>query len=155
MKKIVLVLFVALMGTIVTNAQPPKRQGAHRGHSVEQRVDRLEKALSLTAEQKAEITKIYSQEMEAMSKDRPANVEPGKEPDQAAMKAHHEKMQAQREATDAKIAALLTPEQATKFAELKQSKGQRHHGPKHEGRKGEPRKAPCPGSGCDCSCKSN
>ena len=156
MKKIVLVLIVALMGTLVTNAQPPKRQGAHRGHSVEQRVARLEKALDLTAEQKAEITKIYTQEMESMSKNRPADVEPGKEQDQAARKARHEQMRAQREATDAKITSLLTPEQATKFAELKERQGQRHHGPKHDGQRGKDRKAPrLAGGGCDCSCKSN
>lgn len=155
MKKIVLVLMIALMGTVVTNAQPPKRHGMDRGHGVEQRVEQLEKALSLTAEQKAEITKIYTQEMEAMGKNKPARLENGQEPDRAAMEAMRGRMQAQRDATDAKIEALLTPEQAAKYAEMKAQRGKRDHGPKHKGARGESRKGPHQGCDCDCSCKSN
>ena len=72
MKKIVLVLTVALLGTIVMNAQPPRRPDMNPGQMVEKRVERLDKALSLSEAQKAEITKIYSEELESMGKDRPA-----------------------------------------------------------------------------------
>ena len=57
MKKIVLALIVTLMGTIVMNAQPPRRPDMNPEQMVEMRVERLDKELSLTAEQKAEIVK--------------------------------------------------------------------------------------------------
>ena len=57
MKKIVLALTVALLGTIVMNAQPPRRHDMSPEQMVEKRVERLDRALSLTAEQKAAITK--------------------------------------------------------------------------------------------------
>ena len=132
MKKIVLMLIVALMGTMVTNAQPPRRHNMDPQQMVEKRVERLDKALGLTAEQKAEITKIYTLEMEAMSKDMPARDNKSEKPDEAVMKAHHEKMKAEREATNAKVASLLTPEQAAKFAEMKDHKGKRGHGKRHD-----------------------
>ena len=157
MKKIVLVLMIALMGTIVTNAQPQRRHG-NPEQMVKQRVERMEKALNLTEAQKAEITKIYTAEMESMAKERPAKPEKGQKPDEAKMKAMHEKMKAQREATNAKIEALLTPEQATKFAELKKHEGKRGHGkkhggPRHDGVKPDRGHDDC--KGCDSGCKGN
>ncbi len=157
MKKIVLVLMIALMGTIVTNAQPQRRHG-NPEQMVKQRVERMEKALNLTEAQKAEITKIYTAEMESMAKERPAKPEKGQKPDEAKMKAMHEKMKAQREATNAKIEALLTPEQATKFAELKKHEGKRGHGkkhggPRHDGVKPDRGHDGC--KGCDSDCKGN
>ena len=155
MKKIVLVLMIALMGTVVMNAQPPKRHGMSRGNGIEQRVEKLEQALELTVEQKAEITKIYTQEMEAMGKERPAEMKNGQEPDRAAMEAFRSRMQAQREATDAKIESLLTPEQAVKYAELKAQREDKGHGPRHKGPRDESRKGPHNGCCCDCSCKKS
>ena len=147
MKKIVLVLTIALLGTIVTNAQPPRRHGHGHGHgmNVEQRVERLAQALELTEAQKAEVTKIYTQEAEAMSKDRPAEgmMDKQQRPDEAQMKAFREKMEARRAAVDAQIEALLTPEQASKYAQLKEHKGKRG-GFKHRGDK--------PGEKSDCRC---
>ena len=159
MKKIVLVLTVALLGTIVMNAQPPRRPDMNPGQMLEKRVERLEKALSLTEEQKAEIAKIYSEEMEGMAMERPGKMERGEKPDEATMKARHEQMQAKREATEAKIEALLTPEQAAKYAELKQQEGKRGRG-HHEGRRGGMDRGPkkggcCEGTcECECSCKN-
>ena len=124
-------MIVALMGTMMTNAQPPRRHDMDPQRMVEQRVERLDKALGLTSEQKAEITKLYTLEMESMSKEMPARGDRSEKPDEAVMKAHHEKMKAQREATDSKIASLLTPEQAAKFAQLKEHKGKRGHGKQH------------------------
>ena len=151
MKKIVLVLMIALMGTIVTNAQPQRRHG-NPEQMVKQRVERMEKALNLTEEQKAEITKIYMAEMETMAKERPAKAEQGQRPDEATMKAMREKMKAQHEATSAKVEALLTPEQAAKYAEFKQHEGKRGHGkkhggPRHEGARPERGHGGC--NGCD------
>ena len=158
MKKIVLVLTIALMGTFVMNAQPPRRPDMNPEQMVEKRVEHLDKMLSLTADQKAEITRIYIEEMEAMSKDRPVKMDKGERPDEAAMKAQHEQMKARREASNAKIEALLTPEQAAKFAELKKEDGQR--GPRHghdKGRMGPgdgPKRGPGHDGCCkDCTCK--
>ena len=156
MKKIVLVLMVALMGAFVTNAQPARHHG-NPEQMMKDRVERLSKALDLTDAQKAAIAEIYSQEMETMAKERPAMPGQGERPDEAMMKARHEKMKALREATNAKIEALLTPEQATKYAELKKHEGKRGHGkkhggPRHKGAKPEGGHDGC--KGCDCDCKN-
>ena len=151
MKKIVLALTVVLMGTIVMNAQPPRRVNMNPEQMVEKRVERLNKHLNLTTEQKAEITRIYTEEMKA----RPERMEKGERPDEATMKAHHEQMKAQRESTDAKIEALLTPEQAAKFAKMKTEHGKRGHGRPHMAPRGGADKAPRNDGGCNnnCTCK--
>ena len=153
MKKIVLVLMIALMGAFVTNAQPARHHG-NPEQMMKERVERLGKALDLTDMQKAEIAKIYSQEMETMVKERPAMPDQDERPDEATMKARFEEMKAQREATDAKIEALLTPEQAAKYAELKKHEGKRghgkkHEGPRHDGAKHERGHGDCNGCSCD------
>lgn len=146
MKKIVLALAIALMGTMVMNAQPHRRADMSPEQMVEKRVERLDKALSLTAEQKTAITKIYLEEMQSMGKEKLAKKERGEKPDEATMTAHREQMKAKREATKAKIESLLTPEQAAKFAELQKHEGKRgHHGPRH----GSHDKAPKKGGNCD------
>ena len=153
MKKIVLVLMIALMGVFVTNAH----QGHHHGNPeqmLQKRVERLSKALELTDAQKAEITKIYSQEMEAMAKERPSMSGQGERPDEAKMKARFEEMKSQREATDAKIEALLTPEQAAKYAELKKHVGKRGHGKKHGGPRHDGKRGQRGHGGCNCDCKN-
>lgn len=160
MNKIVLVLTIALMGLVV-NAQPPRHH--HQGSPekmIEKRVNGLEKALGLTEVQKAAITQIYTEEMEAMRKGRQEQATQGdkrERPDKEAIKARHEKMDAQRAATDAKIEALLTPDQLTKFAELKKRhQDKRALGRPHGGKKGL-KKGQAPGENCpqghDC-CKS-
>ena len=147
MKKIVLALAIALLGAFMMNAQPPRHAGADPGQMVQQRVDRLDKALSLTEAQKVEITKIYTQEMEALHNSRPATQE-----------ASHDEsaMEAQRQAVNASIEALLTPEQAEKFAQFKDRKGQRGQGKRlgrpHDGK--GPRQQDRQGDRkCDCAQK--
>ena len=155
MKKIVLILTVALMSITVMNAQPPRRHEMNPEQMVAKRVERLDKALSLTEEQKAEITKIYTEEMQAMPK-HPEKMEKGQRPDESSMKAHGEAMKARRDATNAKIESLLTPEQAAKFAEIKDHEGKRGHGkngPKGP-RWGDDRKSPREGCGKNCDCCS-
>lgn len=158
MKKIVLALTVALMGTMMMSAQPPRRANMSPEQMVERRVDRLEKALSLTEEQKAEITKIYSQEMEDMAKEGPSKRERGERPDQATMQARSEQMKAKREATEAKIEALLTPEQAAKYAEMKKQDGKRGRN-HHDGKRGNldkmPNKEGCNAPDGNCTCKKD
>lgn len=154
MKKIVLALTVALMGTIVMNAQPPRRPDMSPEQMVEKRVERLDQQLSLTTEQKAEITRIYTEEMNGMHKGKPALEEKGERPSEEAMKAHHEQMKAQRDAVDAKIEALLTPEQAQKFAAMKEEQAKRGHGKPHMRPRGDAEKGPRPEGGCNnCTCK--
>ena len=162
MKKIVLALAVALMGTIVMNAQPPHRPGMDKGQMLEKRVERLEKELNLTPEQKAEILRIYTEEMETMQQAAPSRgqgFEPG---DEDAMKARHEQMQKQRQETNARIEALLTPEQAEKFAQIKDRDGRRGHRPgmghpgRHDGERphgSKGQKPDCPGCHCNCADK--
>ena len=152
-KKIVLVLAVALMGAIVINAQPPRRIDMSPEQMVEKRVERLDRQLGLSAEQKAEITRIYSEEMQAMPQHEPAMMKKGEKPDDAAMKAHFEQMKARQDAVDAKIEALLTPEQAAKYAEMKQEKGKRGKDWGRKGPRGGAGKAPRHGCCDDCTCK--
>lgn len=148
MKKIVFALTIALMGTIVMNAQPPRRPHMDPERMVAMQVERLDKDLSLTDEQKAEITKIYTEEMESMHKDKPAKMEEGSTPDRDEMKANFEKMKAQREAVDAKVQAVLTPEQQAKYAEMKAKEGDRRgHHDFHKKPHGGPDMAP-PSDGC-------
>jgi len=96
---------------------------------VEKRVERLDKELSLTEEQKVEITKIYTEEMETMRKSKASRDENAGQMDDAEKKSRHEQMENQRKEINARIEALLTPEQAQKFAQMKEHKGRRgHHG---------------------------
>ncbi len=120
MKKIVLILTVALLGSIVTNAQQHRRPDMTPEQMVEKRVERLDKALALTAEQKTEITKIFVEEMQSTRAERAKRQVDGTGEDAAARQARHQQMQAQREATDAKVVSVLTDEQAAKYAEIKQ-----------------------------------
>ena len=154
MKKIVLALTVALMGTIVMNAQPSRHHDMNPEQMVEKRVERLDKALALTAEQKAEITSIYSEEMKDNHKAKPQRMDKGERPDEATMAAHREQMKAQRESTDAKVKALLTPEQAAKYEKM-QTERKRGHGKRHMGLRGDADKAPRNDNGCKdkCTCK--
>lgn len=139
MKKIVLALTVTLLGTLVMDAQPQRHQQMSPEQRIEQRVSHLESELSLTKEQVTAITEILTEESKMMQKERPAMPEKGEKPDEAKMKAHHEQMKAQQEATNAKIAKVLTPEQAKKFGQMERH-GKRGHGPgrPHGDKKAQP-----------------
>lgn len=160
MKKIVLILTIALMGTMLMNAQPQRHHGPRGQHAtpeqmIEKRVAMLDEALSLTDAQKGEITKVFTEEMEAMKQARPEKGEMDKRqeaPDEAAKRAHFEQMKAQHEATDAKIEALLTPEQAAKYAEIKKHDDKPGPGMRHEGRNGHGMKSRHEGGCCNGEC---
>lgn len=154
MKKIVLAMVVALMGTIVMNAQPPCRPDMSSEQMMEKRVERLDKQLGLTEQQKVEVARIYAEEMKTMQKMKAVAMEPkNATPDRARRTANREKMRDQHKATDAKIKALLTPEQAAKYDQLKKEQGKRRHGKGHHGdaRKGQAAQGGCNG---DCTCKN-
>ena len=165
MKKIVLALIVALAGTMVMNAQPPRHHDREMSpeQMVEMRVERLDRQLGLTQEQKTEITRIYTEEMASMKQESEPPMEEGQQPDEATMKSRHKEMKDRQEATDAKIVALLTPEQAEKYAQVKKHEGKRgHHGPGREEMHEKesmaphhgPKMAPRHGGDCDqCTCK--
>ncbi|MBR1552287.1 MAG: hypothetical protein IJ632_08235 [Muribaculaceae bacterium] len=138
MKKIVLTLMVALMATAMMNAQGHRHHGGQREmrspeKMIEMRVERLDKALNLTAEQKRAITDLYKQEFEARKAQGEMNKDSKKE------RPSKEQMKAQRDATDAQVEKLLTGEQQAKFAQFKQEEAKHMkggHGPKHHGAKG-------------------
>lgn len=123
MKKIVLVLLVALMGTTMMTAQPPRGAGM-----VRDRVAHLEKELSLTKEQKAQITQILKDGMSQMEVDRP-QLKEGEKPDQADMASFRERFMKQQAEMNAQIEKVLTPEQLTKFQQLKKEE-QSNEGPR-------------------------
>ena len=160
MKKIVLIMMIALTGTMIMNAQSQRHHGqrGHRGtpeQMIEKRVAKLSAALSLTDTQKAEITKIFAEEMESMKQARPEKVDKEKRQgrlDEETKHAHAEKMKAQRQATDARIEALLTPEQAAKYAKIKDSRGKREMGKRHEGRHGDKMKRAPKGGASKSKC---
>ena len=128
MKKIVLALLVALMGTTVMSAQPPRGEGM-----VQHRVGQLEKELSLTKEQKAQITEILKEGMSQKNIDRPQMKE-GEKPSEADKGSFRERFQQQQAAMDAQIEKVLSPEQFEKYLQLRKEEGKddrtKGHGPK-------------------------
>ena len=159
MKKIFLALAVVLLGTVVMNAQPPRRQ-MDKGQMLEKRVERLERELSLTPEQKAEIMRIYTEEMEARHQAGPSAERRFEPMDSVERQARRVQMEQHRQAINARIVALLTPEQAEKFARMNDRDMRRGHGHgkemRHSGRRGDkgprPDKPKCH-QPCDCADK--
>ncbi len=103
-----LALGLALL-PVVTVAQdgPPPEGGGQGGGArptVEQMVERLDKAVTLTAEQKTKVTAIYKEQQTAMQA--------------IPQEERREKGREAMAATQAKVRALLTPEQAKKFDEM-------------------------------------
>ena len=74
--------------------------------------ERLSKKLGLTAEQKARVDEIIKSKMDRMEQER---------------KACREKMESIKTETDAQITAILTPEQKTKFEELRKNRENKEH----------------------------
>lgn len=146
MKKMRMILTLAIVALMSMTMSAQRHKGLRGDMSpekrVEQRADRLAKDLSLTDKQRAEIKQILNDEAEQMRANRPEGE--GKR-DRAHGKEMMEKMKAQREATDAKIAAVLTPEQQAKYEEMKANRPERP-----QGRPGGKRH----GKGGDCCGKS-
>lgn len=132
MKKIVLVLIVALMGTMAMNAQPPRGAG-----NPKDRVEQLTKELGLDKDQKAQVAEILKEGMTQMQNDRPAlkEGERPEKPEQPAEKmSMREQIMKQHAEIDARIAKVLTPEQREKYEQLRLQE-QKHEGGKAFGPK--------------------
>ncbi len=127
MKKIVLVLFVALMGTVVMMAQP-----ARGGRMMQDRVEQLTQVLNLDDDQKAQVADILKQGMSHM--DQNAKLATPDEGAQAQPKSRRERFKEHNAAVDAKIAAVLNPEQLKKYEQLRKDE-QRRQGPRGRGHK--------------------
>lgn len=146
-KKIVLVMTVVLLGSIVMSAQPQRHGSKDPARMAQRRVERLDRQLNLTDEQKREIANILIEEMQSMPAQSSERV------DEATMKSRREQMQSRRAQTDARIEALLTPEQAAKYAEVKRHEGPDGHRKHHRiTRSGDSGTAACEGG---CACKKD
>lgn len=105
--------------SVAQDAPPPEKRGGGPGGgggrggrmTPEQQVERLDKALTLTAEQKTKITAIYKEQAAAME------AIPAEE--------RREKMMEMGKATREKVRATLTPEQMKKFDDMPQMGGGR------------------------------
>lgn len=132
MKKTMILLVTAMIMAFAAQAQDCNAHGKHpgRGHNmdpkkmVEMRVSHLDKELNLTADQKEAITEIYMQEAKEIKEKMDARMSEGKtgKPDKADRKARHEQMMKRQQEVDAKVESLLTADQKTRFAQLKQDK---------------------------------
>lgn len=155
MKKIVLVLMVALMGTVVMNAQPPR--GA--GMMVKDRVEQLTQVLGLDEIQQAKVADIIQEGAKQMNSDRMSKADVEKadktdKTDKVDRQSRHERMRSLHAAIDARIAEVLTPEQQEKFKQFRQEEmkreGRGSFGPKDRRQHQKPMKSPKE----DC-CKDN
>lgn len=139
MKKTLFFMVIALITGLTMQAQPPQGR-PHKmdpAKMVEHRVEKMDEALSLTAEQKEALTKIYTEEMNQMKAQ--MSQKNGKMPRPDMKSANSE--------TEAKVEAVLNAEQKAKYAELKNQRfqGRPHGGPRggHKGHHGDCNKEKC------------
>ncbi|HXE07839.1 MAG TPA: hypothetical protein VN612_08085 [Acidobacteriaceae bacterium] len=111
--------FVAAFGAVAVCGAalctvPMMAQGGGGGMRMtsDQRVERLDAAVTLTADQKTKVKAIYDADQKKMEDMRTAQ-----DPDMMT------KMRAMREDENKQIRALLTPEQQTKFDAMPQGRG--------------------------------
>ena len=145
MKKILLVLIVALMGTVAMNAQPPRGAAMLKG-----RIDQLEKVLNLHPDQKAKITEVLKDEMYRLEKEKAEKKAEGGE-----KTSFRNSMNETLTMIDSKIEPLLSPEQLETYKEFRMQEqkmgqeGMRGHGPKGRHHGGHHPKAMNDKGGCD------
>lgn len=122
MKKTFLMMLVAMLATVTVQAQPRHHGGQRHDMDptkfIEMRVDRLDKELNLTPEQKTAITAIYTRQADQMraAKDRRDGSE---RPTREQMRANHDQVKAE-------VEAVLTAEQKAKFAQMKDERRGHH-----------------------------
>ena len=111
--------FVAAFGAVAVCGAalctvPMMAQGGGGGMRMtsDQRVERLDTAVTLTADQKTKVKAIYDADMKKMQ-----DLMQAQDPDMRT------KMQAMRADENKQIRALLTPEQQTKFDAMPQGRG--------------------------------
>ncbi len=112
---------------------PDGPRGMNPEEMIKARVAKLTKTLDLSQEQASKVAAIYKEQMEARRAEREKAMQSGQRPDREAMM---QQMKADREQLNAKIEAILTPEQHVKFKEYLdgqqkrgKDRGKRGHGP--------------------------
>ena len=99
---------------------PDKHAGMHHEESADQHLQMLSEKLNLTDDQKAKIKPILQDQMRQM-KAVHEDTSLSEEQKRAKMKSVHESLHDQ-------INAVLTPEQQTKFKQMRQEQMQKHKG---------------------------
>lgn len=129
MKRIVLTLAIAFIGLTATFAQSTGKQKMTPEQRAEKSTAKLEKELTLTADQKQ---KIYAVEL-----DKYKQTEAWHKQTSADRKAKKDQHMASKKETDAKIDKVLTPDQKKKLEDLRtakkariQNKKEHHNAPK-------------------------
>jgi Spy/CpxP family protein refolding chaperone len=109
MKKLIIaaLLVVGVSSFAQDNTDRPQRSNMTPEQRSEQRIARMTKDLNLDAKQQEQLKQLYAEQAKAREAQR-ANATDKK--DQG-----RENMEAQRKATEEKMAAILTPEQLTKW----------------------------------------
>lgn len=137
MKKTILIALMAIVATSTVVAQEVSEKKERHNRDGEKRIERqmkrLDKKLALTDEQKAQIKDYYT-EFDNLKK--------------ARMEQMRQQEEADRKALDGKIQSILTPEQQSKYAEMKEKEKEmktdgkrdgmrgRGHGPRQGGMRG-------------------
>ena len=98
----------------------PHHGGRHGKHNPEERIAHLKEKLNLTSEQETKIRDIFKAEGDKMREEREANKGNRPNPDE-----RRKKMEERRERVDAAIKGVLTPEQQTKWEEMKKKREER------------------------------
>lgn len=121
MKKLLCAAFAVAMTIMCVSAQPP--QGGQRGPMTpEQMVERLDKQLTLSSEQKTKLTEVYTKQFAEMRK----MFEEGERPEPEEMRAMFEK-------NEAAVKAVLNDEQKAKYEQMrKEMFNRRPGGPRPE-----------------------
>jgi Spy/CpxP family protein refolding chaperone len=120
--KKLLVIF-AVVGVTIGSAGAVMAKG-----NPEHRIERLAEKLELTPAQKAKVGKIFA--------DRHAKAEVIKDNEALSKGERKEQLQALRAGGKAEIAQILTSEQKTKFAQMKEDRKDRRHGKRGDFKKG-------------------
>ncbi len=123
MNKLSLVAALAVGGLLacatITSAQDaPKKKGP----SVEQRVDRMNTELNLTADQKTKVTALFEDSQKKMRDLR--------QDTSLSQEDRRTKMREMRESEDKKLKEILTPDQWQKWEKVRPQPGQRGGGKK-------------------------
>src|SRR5579864_4335292 len=123
------ILTILLLAAGLTFAQPSqqsqaptpdKHAGMHHEESADQHLQMLSEKLNLTEDQKAKLKPVLQDQMQQMKAVR-EDSSLSEEQKRAKMKTVHESLHDQ-------INAVLTPEQQTKFKQMRQEQMQKHKG---------------------------
>jgi periplasmic protein CpxP/Spy len=106
-----------LVATTMATAQDAPKGKKGRGQSVEQRVERLNKEVNLTDEQKTKVTALFEKENQQFRELRgDTNLDP---------QQRREKFQAMRKENDKKLKEILKPDQWEKYQKMQEEMRQR------------------------------